>query len=160
VTRSAASLRSDLGEGGRYVLRHAHLRPLLAAHALANLELGLVWAIVVVYAVSTLGLTAALVGIALSLGQIGGLIGAIFGQRIAQRVGVGRMVVAAFFLFAPAALLLCTASAQRAFARRSSRSACRRGSWASPRTPEPVRFRSEPQTAAGSPERSAFATRC
>jgi MFS family permease len=102
-------VRSDLREGGRYVLRHAYLRPLLAAHALANLELGLVWAIVVVYAVRVLGQSAAHVAIALTVGQIGGLVGALFGQRLAQRVGVGPMVVAAFFLFAPATLLLATA---------------------------------------------------
>jgi MFS family permease len=110
ATDSATSAWCDLRAGGRYVLRHAYLRPLLAAHALANLELGLVWAIVVVYSVRVLGLSAALVGVALSLGQLGGLAGAVFGQRITQRVGVGRTIVAAFLLFAPATLLLAVAT--------------------------------------------------
>ena len=101
--------RRDLREGGRYVLGHQYLRPLLLSHSLANLALGLVWAIVIVYAVRQLGLTAGLVGAVLSLGQIGGFAGATFGRKVAERLGVGRTVVAAFFLFGPATLLLAVA---------------------------------------------------
>jgi MFS family permease len=101
--------RHELREGARYVLSHRHLRPLLLAHSLANLALGLVWAIVIVYAVRELGLTAAVVGVVLSLGQIGGIGGAAFGRRMAERLGAGRTVVTAFFLFGPAALVLAVA---------------------------------------------------
>jgi len=101
--------RRELREGGRYVLDHPYLRPLLLGHALANLALGLVWAIVIVYAVHDLGLTAATVGLVLSLGQIGGFLGAIFGRRFALRLGVGPAVVMSLFLFAPATLLLAVA---------------------------------------------------
>jgi MFS family permease len=104
------SRRRDLREGADYVLRHAYLRALLASHALANLALGIVWAIVVVYAVRDLGLSAALVGVALSLGQIGGFAGVAFGQTVARIAGVGRTVVVAFFLFGPATLLLAVAA--------------------------------------------------
>jgi MFS family permease len=111
VTHGGASeRRRDLREGARYVLGHRYLRPLLLGHALANLALGLVWAIVIVYAVRELGLTAAVVGVVLSLGQIGGFAGAVFGRRVAQRLGVGRTVVTALFLFGPATLLLAVAS--------------------------------------------------
>ena len=105
----ATSKRRDLREGARYVLTHPCLRPLLAAHALANLALGTVWALVVVYAVRVLGLTAGLVGVAFSLGQIGGFAGAVLAQRIARVAGVGPMVIGAFFLFGPATLLLAVA---------------------------------------------------
>jgi MFS family permease len=98
-----------LREGGRYVLGNRYLRPLLLSHALANLALGVVWAIVVVYAVRQLGLTAALLGVVLSLGQIGGLAGAACGRRVAGRLGIGRTVVAAFFLLGPGGLLLASA---------------------------------------------------
>jgi MFS family permease len=101
--------RRELREGGRYVLGHRYLRPLLVAHALANLALGLVWAIVVVYAVRELGLTAALVGGVLSLGQVGGFSGAVFGRRIVKYLGVGPTVVTALFLFGPATLALAAA---------------------------------------------------
>jgi MFS family permease len=107
--RGTGRRREELREGGRYVLGHPYLRPLLLAHSLANLALGLVWAIVIVYAVRELGLTAAVVGIVLSLGQIGGFSGAVFGRRIAERLGVGRALVTAFFLFGPATFVLAVA---------------------------------------------------
>lgn len=109
VAPARTSPRRELREGARYVLGNRYLRPLLFAHALANLGLGLVWSIVIVYAVRTLGLSAALIGVVLSLGQIGGFIGAAFGRRFAHRVGVGRAVVTACFLFGPATLLLAVA---------------------------------------------------
>jgi MFS family permease len=107
---AARSMRRELREGASYVLRHPYLRPLLASHALANLALGVVWAIVIVYAVRVLGLSAALVGLAFSVGQIGGFAGAVFGQRVAQLAGVGRTIVVAFSLFGPATLLLAIAA--------------------------------------------------
>jgi MFS family permease len=103
------SRRRELGEGARYVFGHPYLRPLLLGHALANLALGLVWAVVIVYAVRELGLTAAVVGLVLSLGQIGGFVGVVLGRRVAERLGVGRIVVTSLFLFAPATLLLAVA---------------------------------------------------
>jgi MFS family permease len=109
VAHGETGARRNLREGGRYVLSHPYLRPLLLAHSLANLALGLVWAIVIVYAVRELGLTAAVVGVVLSLGQIGGFSGAAFGRRMADRLGVGRTVVTAFFLFGPATLVLAVA---------------------------------------------------
>ena len=91
------------------MLGHPYLRPLLLGHALANLALGFVWAIVIVYAVRELGLTAATVGLVLSLGQIGGFLGAVFGRPLADRLGVGPTVVTSLFLFGPATLLLAVA---------------------------------------------------
>ena len=109
--RSAVtSLRRELRDAASYTLSDRYLRPLLLAHALANLALGLVWAIVIVYAVRVLGLAAATIGVILSLGHIGGFAGAVFARRIAQRVGLGRVVVGSFFLFGPATLLLASAT--------------------------------------------------
>jgi MFS family permease len=104
----------DLGEGAGYVLSDRYQRPLLLALALANLALGLVWSIVIVYAIRELGLTAAAVGVALSLGQLGGFAGAALASQLANIAGVGRVVVAAFFLFGPATLLLAGAPASAA----------------------------------------------
>ena len=100
---------SRLREGARFVLGHAYLRPLLLAHALANVALGLVWSIAIVYAVRELGLSAGVVGAVLSVGQIGGLTGAAFARRVAGRFGVGRVLATAFFLFGPATLLIALA---------------------------------------------------
>jgi MFS family permease len=108
------SLRTELREAARYLLSDPYLRPLLVGHALANVALGVLWAIVIVYAVRVLGLMPGTLGVVLSLGQVGGLIGAAFAHRIAERAGVGRVVVASFFLFGPATLLMATATGQTA----------------------------------------------
>jgi MFS family permease len=102
--------RSELREGARYVFSDPYLRPLLLGHSLANLALGLLWAIVIVYAVRVLGLTAAMIGVILSLGHVGGFGGAVFARRAADRLGVGPVVVGSFFLFGPATLLLASAT--------------------------------------------------
>ena len=110
-----ASPKHDLRVGASYVLRDPYLRPLLLALGIANLVLGLVWSILIVYAARELGLQAAVIGIALSLGQLGGLTGAGVARRLAKTAGVGRVVVIAFFLFGPATLLLATAPKSAAF---------------------------------------------
>ncbi len=86
-------VRTELRQAARYLLSDPYLQPLLVGHALANLALGLLWAIVIVYAVRVLGLMPATLGVILSLGQVGGVIGAAFAHRIAERAGVGRVVV-------------------------------------------------------------------
>ena len=108
------SLRAEFREAARYLLSHPYLRPLLFGHALANAALGLLWGIVIVYAVRALGLAPGTIGVILSLGQVGGVIGAAFARKIAERLGVGRVVVASFFLFGPATLLMATATEQTA----------------------------------------------
>jgi MFS family permease len=110
------SLRTELREAARHLLSDPYLRPLLIGHALANLALGLLWAIVIVYAVRVLGLVPGTIGVILSLGQVGGIIGAAFASRIAQRIGVGRVVMTSFFLFGPATLLIAAATEQTAIA--------------------------------------------
>ena len=111
---TVTSLRTELRQAATYLLAHPYLRPLLVGHAIANLALGVLWAIVIVYAVRVLGLMPGTLGIILSLGQVGGLIGATVAHRVAERAGVGRVVVASFFLFAPATLLIAAATEQTA----------------------------------------------
>ncbi len=108
------SLRTELRQAATYLLSDPYLRPLLVGHALANVALGVLWAIVIVYAVRVLELTPGTLGVILSLGQVGGVIGAALAHRLAERAGVGRVVVASFFLFGPATLLMSTATGQTA----------------------------------------------
>jgi MFS family permease len=106
----ASRRRRELREGMRYVFSDAYLRPLLIAHSLANLALGLLWAIMLVYAVRVLDLSAAMIGVILSLGQVGGVAGAALSRKLAERAGVGRVVAGSFFLFGPATLLIASAT--------------------------------------------------
>lgn len=105
---------SELREGARYVFWDPYLRPLLVSHALANLALGLLWAIVLVYAVRELGLTAVTIGAILSVGNVGGLAGVLLARRMAERAGVGRIVIASLFLFGPATFLVASATTDTA----------------------------------------------
>lgn len=114
TTRRPTTTWSDLREGAGHVFLDPYLRPLLFSHALANLALGLLWAIVLVYVVRVLGLTPVAIGAILSVANIGGLAGVVFAQRIAKRAGVGRVVIASFLLFGPAALLLAGATTDTA----------------------------------------------
>ena len=110
------SLRHGLREGAAYVLSNPYLRALLFGHALANLALGVLWSIVIVYAVRVLGLEPATIGFVLSVGHVGGFFGAVLARRIADRAGVGRVVVGSFFLFVPATVLIASATTQTAIA--------------------------------------------
>ena len=108
------SIGSELREGARYVLSNLYLRPLLVSHALANLALGLFWAIVLVYAVRELGLTSVTIGAILSVANVGGLAGVLLARRMAERAGVGRIVIASFLLFGPATVLVAIATTDTA----------------------------------------------
>jgi MFS family permease len=93
----------------RTVWTHPLLRALTLAHALANLGIGLVWSVVVVFAARALGLHAAAIGAALACGQVGALAGSLGGPRLGRRLGLGPALALAFALFGPAALLLAVA---------------------------------------------------
>jgi MFS family permease len=101
-----AGMRSELAEGLRYVLGHRLLRPIAACTAISNFFYSLVFAIFVVYAVRTLDLSPATIGLVLSIGNVGFLGGALLANRISSRVGVGRAILLGTLLFGPSLLLV------------------------------------------------------
>ncbi len=103
------SLRAELLEGLRYVLGHTLQRGIVIAVALSNFFGQLVFSILLVYAVRELGLTAATIGVVLSLGSVGALAAAMSARRIGERLGVGRTIVVAALLFGPGTLLIAVA---------------------------------------------------
>lgn len=103
------SLRIELLEGLRYVLGHSFQRGIVIAVALSNFFGQIVFSILLVYAVRELGLTAATIGIVLSLGSVGTLVAAVTASRIGERLGVGRTIVLAALLFSPGTLLIAAA---------------------------------------------------
>jgi MFS family permease len=86
-------MRTEIGEGLRYVLRHPYMRPSMASVALSNFWTNLLFAIFLVYAVRTLGLDAKRIGLILSLANLGFLAGALGANRISTRIGVGPTLV-------------------------------------------------------------------
>ncbi len=93
-------MRSQIMEGLRYVLGHPLLRPIAACTALSNLFSAMVTAILILFAVRVLGLSAGMIGVALAIGNVGFLGGAFVADRIARRVGLGRAIIGSAVLFA------------------------------------------------------------
>jgi MFS family permease len=87
-------MKGELGDGLRYVFGHRYLRWIAASTATFNFCGNVLWAIFLVYAVRTLGLSAGQIGFVFSLGSVGYLIGAITANPIAKRIGVGPAIVA------------------------------------------------------------------
>ena len=103
------SLRVELREGLGYVFRHPYQRGIVGAVAISNFFGQLVFAILLVFAVRELGLTAAAIGIILSLGSVGTLLAAVTARRVGDRLGVGRTILVAALLFGPGTLLIAFA---------------------------------------------------
>lgn len=108
------SLKAELGEGLRYVFKHPYQRTLVATTALSNFFGQVVFSILLVYAVRELGLTAATIGLVLALGNLGTLTAALTARRIGERLGIGRTILVATFLFGPGTLLIALAPAGQA----------------------------------------------
>ena len=103
------SLRSELGEGLRYVFRHPYQRTMVAMTALSNFFGQVVFSILLVYAVRELDLSAGTIGVALAIGNLGTLAAALTAKRIGDRLGVGRTILLASCLFGPGTLLIAFA---------------------------------------------------
>ncbi len=85
-------LRREIGEGLSFVLGHPLLRRIVACTGLANLAASATGALLVIYAVRELGLTASTVGLVFSAGAVGGLLGAVLAAQVARVVGQGRTI--------------------------------------------------------------------
>ena len=99
------TIRSQIAEGLRYVVRHPLLRPIACCTSTWNLFGNMAFAIYVLFAVRELGMSATTVGIVLSVGAVGNLIGAAIVSRVTERVGVGRTTVLGLLL-SPASVLV------------------------------------------------------
>ena len=119
-------MRTEIGEGLRWVLGSPYLRAIAACTATSNLFGNMGFAIVLLYAVSAvasggLGLNAQSIGIILSLGSIGALVAALTANRIGRALGVGRTIVISIFLGAPPALVIALDAARPGRTARSGR---------------------------------------
>ena len=105
-TGNRTGMRAEIGEGLRYVLRHRYLRAIAACTGTANLFGTIGGSILLVYVVRELGMEAASVGIAFSIGSLGALLGALSANAIARRLGVGPTIVVFSAISGPALMPL------------------------------------------------------
>jgi MFS family permease len=111
---SGSRLRTELAEGVRYVWRHPLLRPIAMCTGISNYFSNLAAAVVILYAVRNLGLSAGLIGLWFSVGSLGAPLGAMTASRVARRLGAGRAIVLSAALFPPGWVLV--AAAPRSYA--------------------------------------------
>ena len=100
------SIRREVAEGLRIVVRNKYLRPLVAESTTYNLFFEVFFVGLLVFAVRDLALTPALIGIAFTIGAVGTFLGAWFGARVTGRFGYGRVLLVTFFVGNSASLLL------------------------------------------------------
>lgn len=102
----SGSLLRQVGTGLRFVRGHPYLRPALACVTTSNFFSYTLNAVLIFFAVRTLGLTPALIGLALGIGAIGGLLGAMLARPLGRQIGAGRSIACGAIAFAaPFALL-------------------------------------------------------
>ena len=103
------SLWSELKEGLRFVLGNPALRGQAGCTATSNFFFSLGFAIILVYLVRELDLSAGIIGVVLSLGSAGSLLAAVTTARISERYGVGPTAISAAFAAGPAMALVALA---------------------------------------------------
>ncbi|MEK2495352.1 MFS transporter [Kitasatospora purpeofusca] len=114
--REKTRMRTQIAEGLRFVLRHRTLRALALATGTSNL-VGLGGALGVVltaFALRDLGLSPGELGLALTVGNCGALLGAVLCGRLVELAGLGRVLIAAKSMSGVAVLVLATAAPTRA----------------------------------------------
>jgi MFS family permease len=105
------SLWTELKEGLRYVLGNPNLRAQAGCTASSNFFSNVSFAIIIVFLVRELGLSAGVIGLTLSLGSVGSLIAAFTATRISSRFGIGPTTIGVGLLWGPATLLIAFAPA-------------------------------------------------
>lgn len=106
VRGERGALRRQVADGLAFLRRDPLLRPIVLFGGTANLALIGYQALIVVFLVRTVGLTASTVGLLLTCGSVGGVIGAAVGNPLARWIGSGRALLATKVGATPFALLI------------------------------------------------------
>jgi len=91
-------LRTEVAEGIRFVLKHPYMRPSMCFVATVNLFYNIMFGVFLVYAVRSLDVDAARIGLMFTLGNVGVLAGALLATRIGRVIGVGPTIVGTAFM--------------------------------------------------------------
>ena len=103
-------LTAEIREGLAFVLGQPLLRRIVACTGLTNLATSAVFALFVLYVVRTLGLAETTLGLIMSVGAVGGILGAVTSSRLTRLVGEGRIIPLAAVVGGGAALAAPLAS--------------------------------------------------
>jgi MFS family permease len=87
------SVRVDIADSIRYIAVDPYLRPLTTYTAMANLTYSGTTALLVLFLVRVADLGAAVTGLLLAAGGVGGVAGALAARRLAARIGTARVLL-------------------------------------------------------------------
>ena len=101
---------SEIAAGARFLLSVPVLRTLIGQAALFNFFEQAMLTLYTVYAASVVGVTPALLGLTVTLGAVGSMLGAVAAEQAERRWGLKRVVVASMAIasFAPVLIPLAT----------------------------------------------------
>lgn len=99
-------LRSQIAEGLRFVVGHPLLRPITLCTATFNVFGGVQTAVLMLFLVRELGLSAGAIGLLFAAGGLGGVLGALTSGWFARRLGQARIVWLSVLVTAPFGLLI------------------------------------------------------
>lgn len=108
------SLRQDVAQGLQLVLKNPTLRALAGSSGAFSFFGGFFGALYGIYAIRVLGLTPAVLGMLISAGGLGALLGAVLAGRLYRRFGLGRVLIGSFLLFGLNAMVVPLASGPQA----------------------------------------------
>jgi MFS family permease len=103
---SGSSMRAELVEGLRYIVRDPRWRAISIYVATSNFFWSVAFSIFLVYAVRGLNLSPLTIGIVLALGNLGWLGGALVVGRVSRRFGPGPTTILAAMISGPSLLLI------------------------------------------------------
>jgi MFS family permease len=89
----STSIRSEIADGLRLVRRHSVLVPLTLRSVIAHVAGSFYGVLYTIYLIHVLGLDPLLLGIVVSAGGVGALIGSFFAQRAIKRLGFGPAII-------------------------------------------------------------------
>jgi MFS family permease len=99
-------LRAEIGEGLRFVFGHPLLWRITACTATANFFSAMTGAMLVLFCLNDLHLDVGLIGVAMGLGAVGGLAGALATPHVNDWIGEGRTIPVTSLVWIPAGVLM------------------------------------------------------
>jgi len=107
--RSRSSLVREVIEGASYVFREPQVRAVALTALLANLFRSVLLAVLLIYLIREVHVSAGAIGVAFAVGNVGFVVGALMAAPLARRLGIGPTMQGAVALFGPAALIVAVA---------------------------------------------------
>jgi MFS family permease len=105
-TPVGTTLRREVAEGVALLVKDPYLRPMTVFWAAANLALSGYAALLVIFLVRDIGLSAGWVGALTAVPGLGGVLGALITQRVTARLGTARSLLASSWIGLPFLLLI------------------------------------------------------